>query len=92
MAAEVRRSCKQEGPGDLSTRSLTCVFPYLYLYHFVHVDADTFQWIFKHLIKEFNLATILTFDKVEVTDEDIVVLLTTLWERAAVFPFTVFSC
>ncbi|KAF2473896.1 uncharacterized protein BDR25DRAFT_125887 [Lindgomyces ingoldianus] len=44
------------------------------------------NWIFKHLAKEFDLATTLTFDKVEVTDEDIAVLLTTLWERAADVP------
>ncbi|KAF2731199.1 hypothetical protein EJ04DRAFT_16250 [Polyplosphaeria fusca] len=44
------------------------------------------QWIFQTLAKELNLAVTLTFEKIEATDEDTVVLLNTLWQRADDIP------
>ncbi|OCK91338.1 uncharacterized protein K441DRAFT_223485 [Cenococcum geophilum 1.58] len=40
------------------------------------------RWIFHTLAKELNLAITLTFEKIEATAEDVIVLLNTLWERA----------
>ncbi|KAF2184554.1 hypothetical protein K469DRAFT_578956, partial [Zopfia rhizophila CBS 207.26] len=44
------------------------------------------RWIFHSLAKELNLAATLTFKKIKATDEDTVVLLNTLWQRADDIP------
>jgi 6-pyruvoyl-tetrahydropterin synthase len=44
------------------------------------------QWIFQTLAKELNLAVNLTFQKIEATAEDVLVLLNTLWARADDIP------
>ncbi|OAG09319.1 uncharacterized protein CC84DRAFT_1171913 [Paraphaeosphaeria sporulosa] len=45
------------------------------------------QWIFHTLAKEHKLATTLTFEKIEATAEDVIVLLKTLWQRANDIPY-----
>jgi len=40
------------------------------------------QWIFHALAKELSLTVTLTFEKIEATAEDVIILLNTLWERA----------
>ncbi|MCJ1426159.1 hypothetical protein MMC29_004061 [Sticta canariensis] len=44
------------------------------------------RWIFQELAVELSLSTTLTFDKIQVTAEDIYVLLNTLYERADDIP------
>ena len=41
------------------------------------------QWIWTDLARESQLAKELTFEKLEATNEDVIVILRTLWERAA---------
>lgn len=41
------------------------------------------QWIWTELARESRLTKELTFEKVEATDKDVIVILRTLWERAA---------
>ena len=41
------------------------------------------QWMWTGLAQEAQLLEELTFEKAEVTAEDIIVILRTLWERAA---------
>lgn len=43
---------------------------------------DSLQWIYSGLAKELGLKTELAFKKIEMTDEDCVVIANTLWERA----------
>ena len=41
------------------------------------------QWIWTDLTREAQLTKELTFEKLEATAEDVIVILRTLWERAA---------